>query len=116
MGDGGGYTLSVDPGGAMQDRVYQVVADPPVGSPLARTVLGTVAVRAANKVAPDYTVASAAPFTGTVSVADRLLGGAVVQVFCLSSTCLDPAYPIAETVTRQNGTFTVALPATGSAP
>ncbi len=115
-GDRGAYSLSVDPGSQMVDRVYRLVADPPVGGTLARTVLGVVPIRVGNKVAPDFTVATAVPVTGFVVSDGQAIGGAVVQVFCVSATCLDPTSPIAETVTLQNGSFTVALPASTQSP
>jgi hypothetical protein len=114
VGDQGGYTLSVAPG-----RQYQLVADPPAGRGLARTVLGSgdpVLVGSNDTVADTFTVGGAVSFTGTVRSDGRTVGGAVVQVFCAGFPCLDPASPVAEAVTRGDGTFVVSLPSSAIAP
>jgi hypothetical protein len=110
-GDRGVYSLSVAPG-----RQYQLVADPPLGSGLARTVLGPpMDVGAGDTVAPDFTVAPAVSFTSTARGLNGAIAiaGAVVQVFCVASSagCLDATLPLAEAVTGPDGKFTVALPA-----
>jgi hypothetical protein len=106
-GDRGAYTLSVAP-----SRSYRLVADPPAASGLARTVLGTVTVDTGDTIAPDFVVAPAVQFAGTVRSAGRAIGGASVQVFCptVSPACLDPNSPVAEAVTLNDGSFRVLLP------
>jgi hypothetical protein len=111
--DRGAYTLSVAPA-----RTYQLVADPPAASGLARTVLGTVVVGPGNTIAPNFAVATAMQFAGTVRSAGRAIGGAAVQVFCpsVSPACLDPTAPVAEAITATDGTFRVLLPRSAVGP
>lgn len=108
VGDQGAYSLSLDPG-----RVYQLMADPPVGSALARTVLDKKNAPSVDSPAFTYTVNPAARFAGFIRTGNRMIGDAMVQVFCLGPlpTCWDSTWPIAETVTDAEGSYSLALPA-----
>jgi hypothetical protein len=110
----GHYQLTVT-----QGRTYQLEADPSGIAGFARTVLGTVNVGAQDQGAPDFAADVGIVFNGVVngmpsSGGYSTAGGAVVQAFCpgLSTTCPAPDRPIAEAVTRSDGTFRLVLPST----
>jgi hypothetical protein len=108
VGDRGAYSMAVDPG-----RTYQLIAEPPPGSKLVRTVLGDKDAPGQDTTAGTYTVPAAVLFDGRVTSGLRTIGDAVVQVFCSgpAAACRDPSFPIAEVVTGEDGSYTVALPA-----
>ena len=118
VGAGGAYTLLVAPGLSGRARQYQLVADPPAGAHLARTVLGTVDVSAGDAAAGSLALGPGVSFVGSVRSAAGKMGGAFVQVFCSgsSSACLDPKTPVAETVTQQDGSFSVVVPVPATGP
>jgi hypothetical protein len=103
----GTYQLFVDPG-----RNYELRAQPPAGSLLGRAVLSS-SVSAATPPMDAATLPVAHPVPGTVTAdTGAPVGGALVQAFCriTSPTCLDATFPLAETITRADGTFQLMLP------
>ncbi len=115
VGDQGNYSLTVEPG---QGRVYQLMADPPTGSGLARTVLDQKNAPSIDSAIATYTVNSAVSFTGFVRTGTRMIGDAMVQAFCLGRppACGDSTWPVAEAVTDADGRYVLALPAPGHLP
>jgi hypothetical protein len=113
VGDQGAYSLSIAPG-----RIYQLMADPPVGSALARTVLDKKNAPFVDSLAPTFSVNAAVQFTGLVRTGNRVIGDAMVQVFCLGPlpACWDSTWPLAETVTDVDGSYSIALPAPRTMP
>jgi hypothetical protein len=104
----GMYQLFVDPG-----RNYELRAQPPAGSLRGRAVLSS-SVSAATSPMAVATLPVAHLVSGTVMTETAApVGGALVQAFCLSTSpsCLDPAFPLAEAITRDSGAFQLMLPA-----
>jgi len=103
----GTYQLMVDPG-----RSYELLAQPPAGSARGRAVLAS-AVSDATPAIATATLPIAHFVEGTVSGdTGAAIGGALVQAFCPSTSprCLDATFPLAEAITRSNGTFQLMLP------
>jgi len=103
----GTYQLFVDPG-----RNYELLAQPPAGSLRGRAVL-VPSVSAAGSPIPAATLPIAHLVPGTVSAeSGATVGGALVQAFCPSTSpaCLDATFPLAEAITRADGTFQLILP------
>jgi hypothetical protein len=103
----GTYQLFVDPG-----RTYELRAQPPAGSLRGRAVLSSSVSAATPPVAAAMLpVAHLVPGTVTTE-AGSPVGGALVQAFCpiTSPKCLDATFPLAEAITRADGTFQLTLP------
>jgi len=102
----GTYRLYVDPG-----RNYELLAQPPAGSLRGRAVLAASASAATSPVA-DAMLPVAYPVSGTVTAGTSAVGGALVQAFCPSTSpmCRDATFPLAEAITRADGTFRLMLP------
>ena len=112
----GAFSLPVSPG-----RSYSLRAIPAAGASqaFARAIFPSVAVGAAGAILEDHAMPRALAFAGQV-VDDSLqgIGVTVVQVFCVagSADCIDTEAPLAETVTRGDGSFQVMLPDPGLEP
>jgi hypothetical protein len=103
----GMYKLFVDPG-----RNYELRAQPPAGSLRGRAVLSSsVSAATAPMAAATLPVAHLVPGTVTTETGAPV-GGALVQAFCpiTSPKCLDATFPLAEAITRADGTFQLTLP------
>lgn len=109
-GDGGRYQLLLDPG-----RSYRMWVEPPAGQLLGRAVLGTITAGVSDGAVPDRTVPPGLPFDGRVAVGATPAGGTLIQVFCVGLTthCVDPTLPLAETIAAPDGTFYLVLPDPG---
>jgi hypothetical protein len=96
-----------------RNRSYALHALPRPFQPLARASFPHVAVAADNVVVQDHTMPPALLYSGrVVDPFLQGLGTALVQAFCEASGpgCTDPTVPVAETVTRTDGTFELMLP------
>jgi hypothetical protein len=107
-GPDGSFALAVSP-----FLPYLLRALPRADQPLARASFPVVTV--ADKAPPglDYDMPPALLFSGRV--VDPSLQGvstALVQAFCVASApgCVDASVPVAETITRSDGTFQLMLP------
>jgi hypothetical protein len=113
---GGLFALAVSP-----LRTYALRAVPRPDQPLARASFPVVQVMAGPGpfLVPDRSMPPALLYAGRV-VDPNLQGAgtALVEVFCETGAagCVDPATPVAETVTRSDGTFQVMLPDPGGTP
>jgi len=104
----GTYQLFVDPG-----RSYELLAQPPANIARGRAVLAQ-SISSATPTIPSATLPVGHPLGGKVldSQGSGVLGGTLVQAFCIStsSRCLDATFPLAETVAGANGAYTLMLP------
>ncbi|HVX97418.1 MAG TPA: carboxypeptidase-like regulatory domain-containing protein [Polyangia bacterium] len=106
-GPDGAFALAVSPG-----RSYRLRALPRVGATLANATFPPFAVSNAAPPVQDRTMPPALLYAGrVVDPSLQGVGAALVQAFCRAadSGC-DPAVPVAETVTRSDGTFRLMLP------
>jgi hypothetical protein len=104
----GSFTLSVS-----ARRKYLLVAQPPPGSPYARSFVGAGPVEA-SEFPLRQTLPVRISFSGRV-VSDVQRSGiaeTVIKVFCFpgAADCPDATVPLAEAVTGPDGTFELALP------
>jgi hypothetical protein len=98
-------------------RTYALQALPAPGQPLARALFPTVTVANADVDVPDQDMPPGLFFAGTVvDSAPAPVASARVQVFCVAgaSGCADATVPLAETVTRSDGSFQLVLPDPGT--
>ena len=107
-GPDGSFALAVSP-----SFLYLLRALPRADQPLARTSFPFVNVMNAAPPSVEYEMPPALLFAGRV--VDPSLQGvstALVQAFCIGPPpgCVDPAVPVAETITRSDGTFQLMLP------
>ena len=103
----GSFALAVSP-----FRTYQLRALPRPDQALARASFPVVMVLGASPPAQDHDMPAALLFAGRV--VDPSLQGvstALVQAYCFATApgC-DPTVPVAETITRSDGTFQLMLP------
>jgi hypothetical protein len=107
-GPDGSFALAVSP-----FLPYILRALPQADQPLARASFPVVAVTDKPLSGLDYDMPAALLFAGRV--VDPSLQGvstALVQAFCIENAlgCVDPTVPVAETITRSDGTFQLMLP------
>jgi len=104
----GTYQLFVDPG-----RSYELLAQPPAGVQRGRAIVAS-SVSDAVPAIPSATLPIVHPAHGTVTGADDgvAIGGVLMQAFCVSTStkCLDATFPLAEALTRSDGSFDLLLP------
>jgi hypothetical protein len=94
-------------------RSYALRALPRPYQALARASFPAVAVQNIDVTVPDRSMPAALLYAGrVVDPSLQGVGAALVQAFCAPSTagCIDATTPIAETVTRSDGTFQLMLP------
>jgi hypothetical protein len=104
----GSFALSVSP-----FRSYLLRALPRAGSTLASASFPSVDVKNAAMPIPDRKMPPALLYAGrVVDPSLQGVGAGLVQAFCRATApgCTDPAVPVAETVTRSDGTFQLMLP------
>jgi hypothetical protein len=107
-GPGGVFELAVSP-----LRRYTLRALPRPDQLLARASFPAVGVASVDVIVPDRSMPRALLFAGRVVDPDlHGVGTSLVQAFCISGApgCADDQTPVAETVTRSDGTFQVMLP------
>jgi hypothetical protein len=107
-GPGGLFEISVSP-----LRSYVLDALPGPDQSLARASFPVVAVADADVTLQDRSMPAALLYAGrVVDPSLQGVGTALVQAFCetTSAGCTDLATPVAETVTRSDGTFQLMLP------
>jgi hypothetical protein len=107
-GPDGSFALAVSP-----SLSYLMHALPRADQPLARASFPVVNVTDTAPPASTYDMPQALLFAGRV--VDPSLQGvstALVQAFCIANApgCVDPTVPVAETITRSDGTFQLMLP------
>jgi hypothetical protein len=107
-GPDGSFALAVSP-----RRQYQLRALPRPDQVLARASFPVVTVTDAAPAGQSYAMPPALLYAGRV--VDPNLQGvatALVQAYCFATApgCTDPTVPVAETVTRSDGTFELMLP------
>jgi hypothetical protein len=109
----GSFALAVSPG-----RSYQLQAVPGPDQALARASFSTTEVPAGGLAGQDHDMPAALLFAGrVVDPSLQGVGTALVQAFCLASAaCEYPSVPVAETITRSDGTFQLMLPDPGGTP
>jgi hypothetical protein len=98
-------------------RTYALQALPAPGQPLARALFPVVSVANVDVDVPDQDMPPGLLFTGTVvDSGPAPVASARVQVFCVAgaSGCTDATVPLAETVTRSDGSFQLVLPDPGT--
>jgi hypothetical protein len=104
----GSFALAVSP-----QRSYFLRALPRPDQALARASFPVVTVGNAALVVQDRSMPPAVLFAGrVVDPSVQGVGSALVQAFCVTTApgCADPTVPVAETVTRSDGTFQLMLP------
>ncbi len=107
VGADGTYQLFVDPG-----RSYELLVQPPAGVSRGRAILAS----SASDMTPALSTATLPivhPLSGKILGPNGAgAGGVLMQVFCPSTStkCLDATFPLAEAVTRSDGTFILLLP------
>jgi len=107
VGADGTYQLFVDPG-----HSYELLAQPPAGASRGRAILSS-SVSDATPTIATATLPVVHPTSGRILGANGAgTGGVLMQVFCPSTStkCLDPTFPLAEAVTRADGSFVLLLP------
>jgi hypothetical protein len=107
VGAGGTYQLFVDPG-----HSYELLAQPPAGGARGRAILSS-SVSDATPTIATTTLPMVHPTSGKILGANGAgTGGVLMQVFCPSTStkCLDPTFPLAEALTRADGSFVLLLP------
>lgn len=108
VGTDGTYQLFVDPG-----RSYELLAQPPPNIARGRAVLAQ-SISSATPTIPPATLPLGHPLSGRVfdGQGTPTPTGTLVQVFCDSSSprCLDPTFPLAETLAGSSGAYTLMLP------
>jgi len=111
VGTDGKYQLFIDPG-----RNYELLAQPPAGVLRGRVILAS-SVSEVTPTLPTVTLPIVHPASGTILGANGAgAGGVLMQVFCPSTStkCLDATFPLAETLTRADGSFLLLLPDPGN--
>jgi hypothetical protein len=96
-----------------RDRTYALRALPRPFQALARASFPTVTVKDVDQPVQDHMMPPALLYAGrVVDPSLQGLGTALVQAFCAAGTagCVDATVPVAETVTRTDGTFELMLP------
>jgi hypothetical protein len=103
----GRYELVLSPG-----RTYELIAEPPGGKRWQRVALARAAM-ASSGATWSHSLPGALSWSGSVTGAGRAVAGAVVQVFCVAppASCVDSTIPLAEGVSRADGTIALTLPA-----
>ena len=107
VGADGTYQLFVDPG-----RSYELLAQPPAGVARGRAILAS-SVSDATPTIATATLPIVHPTSGQdLGTNGAGIGGVLMQVFCPSTStkCLDATFPLAEAVTRSDGSFVLLLP------
>jgi hypothetical protein len=106
-GSDGAFALAVSPG-----RTYRLRALPRAGGTLASASFPKVPVGDVAPPAQNRTMPPALLYAGrVVDPSLQGVGAALVQAFCRAADpACDPAVPVAETVTRSDGTFQLMLP------
>jgi hypothetical protein len=107
VGADGTYQLFVDPG-----HSYELLAQPPAGVSRGRAILSS-SVSDATPTIATATLPIGHPTSGKILGTNGTgAGGVLMQVFCPSTStkCLDPTFPLAEAVTRADGSFVLLLP------
>lgn len=113
-GDGGLFQIAVSP-----MRRYALRALPRPDQPLARVSFPVVPVADIDLVVQDRNMPPALLYAGrVVDPSLQGVGTALVQAFCEAAApgCADPTTPVAETVTRTDGTFQLMLPDPDGSP
>jgi hypothetical protein len=113
-GPGGVFQMLVSPG-----RTYALRALPRPDQALARATFPMVTVTNIPYVLQDQSLPAGLLYGGrVVDPSLQGVGTALVQAFCVAAApgCADPAVPVAETVTRSDGTFQLMLPDPGGSP
>jgi len=107
VGDDGSFALSVAP-----NRTYELIVRPASGRVFGRAVIAGVEVGPSGATVPTIMLPGGLPFSGLVQDNGMGIGGAFVQVFCVSSaaTCADPSVSLAEATTLGDGTYSLILP------
>jgi hypothetical protein len=103
----GRYELMLSPG-----RSYELIAEPPGGGRWQRVALARAATVSSGAVW-SHSLPPGFSWSGSVTGGGRAVSGAVVQVFCVAppASCVDPTIPLAEGVSRADGTIALTLPA-----
>jgi hypothetical protein len=99
-------------------RSYLLRASPPAGGTLASATFPAIEVKNTDKLIEDRKMPPALLYAGrVVDPGLQGVGAALVQAFCLATdpSC-DTTVPVAETVTRSDGTFQLMLPDPDGAP
>jgi hypothetical protein len=105
-GPGGLFQMAVSP-----RRRYALRALPRPEQALARATFPIVMVADTDQVVPDRNMPAALLYAGrVVDPSLQGVGTALVQAFCATAGCTDTTTPVAETVTRSDGTFQLMLP------
>jgi hypothetical protein len=93
-------------------RTYELIAEPPGGKRWQRVALARAAM-ASSGATWSHSLPGALSWSGSVTGAGRAVAGAVVQVFCVAppASCVDSTIPLAEGVSRADGTIALTLPA-----
>ena len=107
-GRDGAFAIAVSP-----LRRYFLRARPRPDQALARVSFPVVTVASADVVVQDRAMPAALLYAGrVVDPSLQGVGTALVQAYCLATTpgCTDATVPVAETVTRSDGTFQLMLP------
>jgi hypothetical protein len=107
VGADGSFALSVAP-----NRTYELIVQPASGRVFGRAVIAGVQVGPSGATVPPIMLPGGLPFSGLVQDNGMGIGGAFVQVFCVSSaaTCADPSASLAEATTLGDGTYSLILP------
>lgn len=106
----GRYTLAVDPG-----RSYELLAEPVPGAAHGRAVLGPVmsapgTTQVGERVLPLGHLVKGVVMSGQ-GLSAPVLGNVLIQAFCpVSAKCPDPTFPLADAISRADGTFQLLLP------
>jgi hypothetical protein len=108
LGADGSFSFAVSP-----RRRYLLLAQPPPGSPFARSFVGNGTVEA-SPFGLRARLPASLPFRGR-AISDVQRDGVrdtVMKVFCFpgAADCPDPTVPLAETITAADGAFELALP------
>ncbi len=104
VGADGSYALMLSPG-----RSYELLVAPPPGQSLGAGVLSTVTV-GPNGGSNDFAVPAGVAWSGVVTGAGRPVAGALVQVFCSASACIDGSIAVAQGMTGDDGSLSLVLP------
>jgi hypothetical protein len=102
----GKYELMLSPG-----RSYELVAEPGGGKRWQRIAVARLTVTP-NGDPWTHTLPGGVSWSGIVTGGGRRVAGALVQVFCVAppASCVDATIPLAEGVTRPDGTLALTLP------
>ena len=106
----GSYTLTVDPG-----RSYQLLAEPAPGATHGRAVLAPImsapgTIQVGVWVLPRGHLVKGVVMSGQ-GLSAPVVGNVLIQAFCpVSAKCPDPTFPLADAISRADGTFQLLLP------